>query len=268
MANNLKYTKLQAGSGTFQDMIKSFGVVTVMNVDVYEGPAEANLTLWETLKADAIYENITIGTYVAKAGGPYIWDADQEAYVLAGEGVTGTHDFVPALEKICSLDTLKVASVSQEGPTKTITGGQYANPLVKFGKTSRLEIQDALGNAEALEALAGLLNEWNYSPTATIPPTETRGIYGVHSGTRFEGPKTLIGDTFFVDRAGNQVETKIIFYQFLPDSLFNLAQDSEGDAAVFDLNGDLLVTTISVSDDSNDTVPYGVFYSILDPALL
>lgn len=219
---SLNYTKLKAGAGTFQEMIKSFGVVTVMNVHIYEGPNATTLATWKNQKADVIYAS-----------------------------------FNPS-NAICKLDTLKVANISQEGPTKTITGGQYANPIIKFGKTSRLEMQDALGNAEALEALAGLLNEKD---------SGAGDIYGVHAGTRFEGPKTLIGDTFFVDRDGHQVKAKIIFYQFLPDSLFNLTQDAEGDAAVFDLNGDLLVTTITVSDDNSGTTKYGVFYSILDPEL-
>ena len=49
---------------------------------------------------------------------------------------------------LCELDTLKIANVTIEGPSKTVTGGQYSNPLIKFGKSARLEMQDALGNAK------------------------------------------------------------------------------------------------------------------------
>ena len=67
----------------------------------------------------------------------------------------------------------------------------------------------------------------------------------------------------FIDRkSGQQVKVKIIFYQ-LPDSIFNLTQDAEGDATVFDMNGDLLTTEIQVGNAANNI--HGVFYSIVDP---
>ena len=59
------------------------------------------------------------------------------------------------------LDTLKIANLTMEGPTKTITGGQYANPIIKYGKTMTLEMQDALGRSEAIEALCGGIQEWD-----------------------------------------------------------------------------------------------------------
>ena len=77
----------------------------------------------------------------------------------------------------------------------------------------------------------------------------------------------IIGDSFFIDRkTGQQVKVKIIFYQFLPDSIFNLTQDAEGDATVFDMNGDLLTTEILVGDNKESTTGllHGVFYSIID----
>ena len=74
----------------------------------------------------------------------------------------------------------------------------------------------------------------------------------------------IIGDSFFIDRkTGQQVKVKIIFYQFLPDSIFNLTQDAEGDATVFDMNGDLLTTEILVGDKDTNQIVHGVFYSII-----
>ena len=207
-------------------MIQRFGVVTVMNAKVFD---------------------------VAELGFDF---ASKDAYGIYDElkdvetkGVKGYR---------CTLDTLKIANVSIEGPSKTVTGGQYSNPLIKFGKSARLEMQDALGNAEAVEALCGGVVEYKGSAAGNI--------IGLHNGEDFAGPKCIIGDSFFIDqRTGAQVKVAIIFYQFLPDSLFNLTQDAEGDATVFDMNGDLLTTEILVGQKEGDPELHGVFYSIIDP---
>lgn len=159
---------------------------------------------------------------------------------------------------LCELDTLKIANVTIEGPSKTVTGGQYSNPLIKFGKSARLEMQDALGNAKVIDALCGGIAEYDTS-------TKTN-LTGLHYGEDFSAPVTIIGDSFFIDqKTGAQVPVKIIFYQFLPDSIFNLTQDAEGDATVFDMNGDLLTTIVKLpSATDSKTINHGVFYSIVD----
>lgn len=163
-----------------------------------------------------------------------------------------------ATDPICTLDTLKVANVTIEGPNKTVTGGRYSNPLIKFGKSARLEMQDALGNSKAIEALCGGVQEWSDKVDGNLT--------GLHFGEDFCSPKMIIGDTFFIDRkTGQQVKVKIIFYQFLPDAIFNLTQDAEGDATVFDMNGDLLTTEILVGTTDGSDETHGVFYSIVDP---
>ena len=243
------YSRLGGSDVTFQSMIERFGVVTVMNVDVYD-TSKFNLTnttdlqhpAWIGLQADEI--------------GKQIIAADSTA-------------------KICHLDTLKISNMSQEGPTKTVTGGQYSNPLIKFGKSARLEMQDALGCAAALDALCGTVSESKAKDDnfgADYSTDTTKGVYALHVTEDFNGPRTLIGDTFFIDqKSGQQVKAKILIYQFLPDSIFNLTQDSEGDATVFDMNGDLLTTDILVSTkdgNGNKAVVHGVFYSIIDPKAL
>ena len=224
MAN---YTRLGGSNANFNQMIQRFGVVTVMNAKVFD---------------------------VAELGFDF---ASKDAYGIYNElkdvetkGVKGYR---------CTLDTLKIANVSIEGPSKTITGGQYSNPLIKFGKSARLEMQDALGNAEAVEALCGGVVEYKEGAAGDI--------IGLHNGEDFAGPKCIIGDSFFIDqKTGAQVKVAIIFYQFLPDSLFNLTQDAEGDATVFDMNGDLLTTEILVGQKEGNTPKlHGVFYSIIDP---
>ena len=220
-----RYSRLSdSSSAAFSSMLERFGVVTVMNARVYD-----------------IDENIDFSSL----------NADQiiDAYLAKGENVESGFR--------CKLDTLKVANVTQEGPTKTVTGGQYSNPLIKYGKTARLEMQDALGNAEAIEALCGGLVEYKNQLNGDR--------IALHVGSDFASQKLIIGDTFFIDqRSGQQVKVNIIFYQFLPDSIFNLTQDAAGDATVFDMNGDLLTTDILVGNRAGVEVPHGEFYSVVE----
>lgn len=214
-------TSLGKGSANFAGMMENgFGIVTVMNAKVYpalEASEYADMTAYDIVKKYNVEDHADL---------------------------------------ICKIDTLKIANVTQEGPTKTISGGQYSNPLIKFGKSARLEMQDALGRSEAIEALCGGIQEF-----------ESEVITGLHFGEDFTGPKMIIGDSFFIDRkSGQQVKVIIAFYQFLPDSIFNLTQDAEGDATVFDMNGDLLTTEITVGDNNGTPIKHGVFYSIVDPA--
>lgn len=215
----MAYSKLQAGGATFSDMMQGFGVVTVMNARVYD--IDSTISFKQT--ANAI----------------------RTAY--------------KAKKPLAFIDSLKVANVTVEGPNKTVTGGQYSNPLIKFGKSARLEMQDALGRADAIEAFGGSINE--YSEEAFT------NVVAMHVSEDFTSAKVIIGESFFIDRkTGRQVKVDIIFYQVLPDSIFNLIQDAEGDATVFDMNADLLTTEIlvpvKVGSDWEDQ-PHGVFYSII-----
>ena len=208
-------TRLGGSNASFDSMMKNgFGIVTVMNAKVYDAP---------------------------------------EASVLKGLTAYDIYERSKTMELLCEIDTFKVANVTEEGPSKTVTGGQYSNPLIKFGKSARLEMQDALGRAAAIDALCGGIME-----------TKDLAVAGLHFGEDFVGPKMIVGDSFFMDRkTGQQVPVKIIFYQFLPDSIFNLTQDAEGDATVFDMNGDLLTTEILVGDKDTNQIVHGVFYSII-----
>ena len=59
---------------------------------------------------------------------------------------------------LCSFRHFKSANVTQEGPIKQLLVVNTPNPLIKFGKSARLEMQDALGNAEAIEAFVVVMN--------------------------------------------------------------------------------------------------------------
>lgn len=218
---NKSFSNLSSSLASFNDMIKRFGVVTVMDVKVYNVVEDL-----EDKKVDEI-----IGLY------------------------TG--------QPLCILDTLKVTNITEDGPDKTVTGGKFNNPLIKFGKSARLEMQDALGNVDALSTLGGAVVE-SFGSSANIEPNAAN--VAIHFTEDFGGPKTLIGNSFFIDqKTGSQVPVKIIFYQFLPDSLTNLSMDAEGDASVFDMNGDLLATTITIGTDGTtpNDLKKGVFYSVI-----
>ena len=117
-------------------------------------------------------------------------------------------------------------------------------------------MQDALGNYEALDALCGTVSEYSDKALSTVR--------ALHVTEDFAGPRTILGDSFFIDqKSGRQVPVKILFYQFLPDSIFNLTQDAEGDATVFDMNGDLMTTVIKIGGSEGETLKHGVFYSII-----
>lgn len=211
------YNKLDTNVSSFSEMMNAFGVVTVMNADVYEIPAGYDFS-------------------------------SKTAETIRNEFVGGNYT------KLATIDSLKIANITVEGPNKTVTGGRYSNPLIKFGKSARLEMQDALGRADAIEAFGGSVNEYidaKYTQVAAMHITED-----------FAPTRLIIGDSFFISKKnGQQVKVKIIFYQVLPDSIFNLNQDAEGDATVFDMNADLLTTEIKMND-ATGTV-HGVFYSIV-----
>lgn len=211
---------------TFQDLMKGFGVVTVMNACIYK------------LKDGKSY----VGRGACQHG-----DANQGAFLPSDFECTGLY-----------LDTLKIANFTQEGPTKTITGGQYANPLIKYGKTMTCEMQDALGRAAVLKEFFGC----DYD--------ETNGRLSVTD--KFPGAFAIEGDTFFIDqKTGEKVDVHILIPQFLPEAILTLTQDAEGDATVFDLNGSVNVTKIADEDASaagtakKDT-ERSVFYEIRNEA--
>ena len=224
------FTRLLSSENGFNQMMQRFGVVTVMNARVYE---------WSDVKDWFNSEDLST---------PY------EIY----RDITNDSNDLTPLTPLCTLDTLKISNISVEGPSKTISGGQYANPIIKFGKTARLEMQDALGHIDAIDALCGGIAERTGS--------QNGNYIGLHVGEDFNTPKIIIGDTFFIDQATQQqVPVVIIFYKFLPDSLFNLTQDAEGDASIFDMNGDLLPMSVVLGTNESKWTTHDVFYSIIDP---
>jgi hypothetical protein len=171
-------------------MLRKFGVVTVMDVEAYEAKR---------------------------------WAKNEENYVKGEWDAKATL----AQKPVFTLDTLKIANINQEGPTKTITGGQNADTLLKYGKTLTMEMQDALGRYDVLEQIYGV----NFSKNHQIASFTDR----------FPKELTIVGTTFVIDQAtGAKQPIKVVIPLFLGDGIFNLTQDAEGDASVFDLNGNVL----------------------------
>lgn len=216
----------------FNDLMKGFGVVTVMNATIYK------------LKDGVRYVGQSAcrhpGTATAAEGGDGAG---------AGTAKTGKNGALIPNSFYCTglyLDTLKIANFTQEGPTKTVTGGQYANPLIKYGKTMTCEMQDALGRAATMVEFFGC----EYDATS--------GRLSVTD--KFPGAFAIEGETFFINQKTGAKETVYIFIpQFTPDAILTLTQDAEGDATVFDLNGTVSVTKIA--DDENAD-PREIFYEI------
>jgi hypothetical protein len=196
---------------TFNDLLTNgFGVVTVLNVKVYDGPTESDLAAWAAKNPREIIDLV------------------EDEPVLA------------------EVKTLKTSTPTQEGPVKTIMGGLRNSKLIKWGKTARLEMTDALVNMQALQALGG----------AQLTTGSNTNDKFINLGFGYGGLKTIIGDTVYVDRdTGEEVKVKIIFYSFLPDSIISLTHDAEGDAAIIEFNGDLNGVEITGGN--------GVFYSIV-----
>jgi len=108
-----------AGTAKLSAMLEKFGVVTVMDVELYD-------TVRHTEKTD----NYSIGE----------WDAKKTFEVE---------------KPVVYLDTLKITNINAEGPNKTATGGMAADTLIKYGKKFTIEMQDALGRYGVLKNLYG-----------------------------------------------------------------------------------------------------------------
>ena len=283
------FTRLLSSENGFNQMMQRFGVVTVMNAHVYDYNSLQDFLTNQNNTEDQTAGDTSTGTESAKdaettgsggAGGAGSAGGSQDTGGSAGSkpiiitpesqpeqtpdtetGLTPYNFYkilTQELEPLFTLDTLKISNITIEGPSKTISGGRYNNPIIKWGKTARLEIQDALGHIDAIDALCGGIAERTGG---------SKGNYiGLHVGEDFNTPKIIVGDTFFIDQKNQQqVPVVIMFYKFLPDSLFNLTQDAEGDASTFDMNGALLPVSIYLGNKESTLAPHDVFYSIIEP---
>ena len=191
-------------------MLEKFGVVTVMDVELYAAKRHA--------KAVEVDETLPSGGKATVSYSIGEWDAVGTLYDTANSKVQ---------TPLVYLDTLKITNINAEGPNKTATGGMAADTLIKYGKKFTIEMQDALGRYGVLTNLYGA----NVSGEKDI----------LAITDKFPGEMTLVGTTFFIDQAtGAKQPLKIVVPIFLGNGIFNLSQDAEGDVSTFDLNGDIL----------------------------
>lgn len=183
-------------------MLKKFGVVTVMDVEMYP----TKRWTYEEVYATDFDKDYAVGEWDAKGT---LWDE--------------TSPKAPSIY----LDTLKITNINAEGPNKTATGGMAADVLLKYGKKFTVEMQDAMGRYGVLTNLYGAKAANNNQILAITD--------------RFPGEYTIVGTTFVIDQeTGAKQPLKVVIPVFLGDGIFNLVQDAEGDVTVFDLNGDVL----------------------------
>ena len=144
---------------------------------------------------------------------------------------TGMFEFTPNdynTTDSAYIDTLKMSDLNMEGPNKTISGGQYNNPLIKWGKTATLEMSNALGDKSIFK--------WFYG--ADIVANGSGNVTNIGIGSKFSGPFAIQGETFLINaRTGEEITIYIFIPWFLPNSVFNITQEAEGDATVFDISG-------------------------------
>jgi hypothetical protein len=261
------YSNLKNSSSIWNSTLRNFGIVTVMNAKVYDIIEGMLVSDYQT-KTGVTIEYLT-GINPAWVSGSAVVEGAviDFSQLKANEIISLYLNLTP----VTTLKYLKTSNATQDGPKKTITGGQNSATLVKYGKNARLEMTNALGNAEALEALSGMTVEYFRSTKHTDATLKKGATDVLHATTTFAGPKAIIGDTFLVDaETQNQALAYILFYEFLPDGFSNLTQDADGDATVFDMNGDLKDVRILIGDDEatgdEDGVVVNTFYSILPRA--
>ena len=129
---------------------------------------------------------------------------------------------------LATIDSLSISNLTQEGPRKEARGGLYAQPQVRYGKTMRLEMEDVMASIKALDAL-GIVD-------AVIEEEE---VTEVNITETFPKAMMLLGETFVIDEDGNRKWTHILFPRFLPDAIFDLTMESEGDIGMVNINGEL-----------------------------
>ena len=209
------FTRLLSSENGFNQMMQRFGVVTVMNAHVYDYNSLQDFLTNQNKTEDKTAGDTSTGTESAKdaettgsggAGGAGSAGGSQDTGGSAGSkpiiitpesqpeqtpdtetGLTPYNFYkilTQELEPLFTLDTLKISNITIEGPSKTISGGRYNNPIIKWGKTARLEIQDALGHIDAIDALCGGIAERTGG---------SKGNYiGLHVGEDFNTPKIIV----------------------------------------------------------------------------
>lgn len=197
--------------------LKDFAFATVMDVSVYP---EGTQFLQATDGDEGIY-----AVPANYSGG------NTESDLGTGE-----------VDPIATLDSLTMSNITQEGPQKETRGGTSAEPIIRFRKTVRLEMEDVVITPTAMRALFGatLYDEdgARLDPDTYDPDTDIIGGFGITD--TFAKMLTLRGKTFVIDRdTGDRRWIDITFKRFLPDSVLDMMMEAEGDLGVVNVAGEL-----------------------------
>jgi len=137
-----------------------------------------------------------------------------------------------------TLDTLTISNITQEGPRKEARGGKNAQPIIRYGKTMRLEVEDVVFNIALAPKFFG----------ATLGYTST-DITEVSVSEIFPKSISLIGDTYIVDKVtGDRSNVYVTFPKFLPDGIFDITMESEGDIGMVSIAGELFSEAATQGD--------------------
>lgn len=218
------------------DLIAVLGTSTVDGVvavpTITKPVADAIITLTETAKTAVL-------TYVgvnADDASMFDWTVaftTATASVLILEPIVFTAGVIQDtyITDLASLDSLTISNVTQEGPRKEARGGKNAVPIIRYGKTARLEMEDVVFNIAALALIADVTVDDIAAPEE-IDIVET-----------FAKSIGLIGDTYIVEKeTGDRKNAYLVFYSFLPDGVFDITMESEGDIGVMSIAGELFAT--------------------------
>jgi len=138
------------------------------------------------------------------------------------------------IKPVGTLECLTISNITQEGPRKEIRAGKAAQPCVRYGKTMRLEVEDAVFSLATLGTIGGatVLDDLNSVSVTDVFPESFM----------------LVGDTSVVDKDnGGMQDVWLTFFDFLPDGVFDITMESEGDIGVMAIAGELFPETAATN---------------------
>jgi len=160
----------------------------------------------------------------------YNWDvtfttATSGTLVLAPVNMSAVAAIPSYVTTLATLECLTISNITQEGPRKEVRAGREAQPCIRYGKTMRLEMETVIFNSSVLATLGGavVVAGTSYKAVDVFP-----GAYGI------------IGDSYVVNKTtGDKELIWVTFSEYLPDGLFDITMESEGDIGMFNLSGEL-----------------------------
>ncbi|RLI49301.1 hypothetical protein DRO61_05275 [Candidatus Bathyarchaeota archaeon] len=142
--------------------------------------------------------------------------------------MTEESELPPYVLSLATLECLTISNITQEGPRKEARAGREAQPCIRYGKTMRLEVESVIFNYKVLATLGGATLDDEVTPTSYSVTDFFPGGYGI------------IGDSYVVNKTtGAREMIWVIFSEYLPDGVFDITMEAEGDIGMFNLAGEL-----------------------------